>query len=296
MIDPLGNRFEQYRPQMRNVAYRMLGSFDDAEDAVQDAWLRLNRHNDDAIDNIGGWLATVVSRICFDLLRARRSKAEEPLEPGLPDFLVSRGANPEEEAVAVDSLGLAATIVLEALSPQSVLPSSFTICSQCRSRRSLRSSTARKWRRGSWRAGHGVAFARPSRRRRRSHNVAPSSPASCKPRETETSRSCSPYWIPTSCYAQTANRRCGAFEEPSPLRRRRLVSRASSYRWNRSSSTAVPGILAWLPDGKPLSVMGFVVDGDRIARMYVLSQPERLRHILARLPSIRHNTSTTEFT
>ncbi|HEY1429251.1 MAG TPA: sigma-70 family RNA polymerase sigma factor, partial [Candidatus Tumulicola sp.] len=117
MIDRLASGFERERPRLRNVAYRVLGSFDDADDAVQEAWLRLSRQNAAEIDNFAGWLTTVVSRICFDMLRTRRSKAEEPLEPVLPDFLVSRDPGPEEEVAAGDSLGLAATIVLETLSP-----------------------------------------------------------------------------------------------------------------------------------------------------------------------------------
>ena len=107
MTEWLARRFEEHRPHLRRVAYRMLGSFDDAEDAVQEAWLRLSRSESSGIANLGGWLTTVVSRICLDMLRSRRLKREDPLELTIPDFLVSREAGPEENAVLADSVGLA---------------------------------------------------------------------------------------------------------------------------------------------------------------------------------------------
>ncbi|HXM07583.1 MAG TPA: sigma-70 family RNA polymerase sigma factor, partial [Candidatus Acidoferrum sp.] len=117
MHDALASHFEAGRPRLRDIAYRILGSFHDADDAVQETWIRLSRQNPADIENVDGWLATVVARICVDVLRARRAKREESLETQLPDFIVSRESDPECAAVTADSLGLAATIVLESLTP-----------------------------------------------------------------------------------------------------------------------------------------------------------------------------------
>ncbi|WP_216207281.1 RNA polymerase sigma factor SigJ [Amycolatopsis aidingensis] len=117
--DLLARRFEEHRTQLRAVAYRMLGSLAEAEDAVQEAWLRLARSEAEEIDNLGGWLTTVVGRVCLDLLRARRKRREDPLEAGLPDPVVSMkdDTDPEAQALAADSVGLALLVVLESLNP-----------------------------------------------------------------------------------------------------------------------------------------------------------------------------------
>lgn len=115
----LAQRFEQNRDHLRAVAYRMLGSLSEAEDAVQEAWLRLNRIKADAIDNLGGWLTTVVARVCLDMLRARKSRREDELNEdsaGQP-IRHSSSPNPEQEAVLADSVGLAVMVVLDRLPP-----------------------------------------------------------------------------------------------------------------------------------------------------------------------------------
>src|SRR3982751_1664059 len=103
--DWLAERFEQQRPRLRAVAYRMLGSLAEADDAVQDAWLRLSRSDADGIDNLGGWLTTVVARECLHLLRSRRYRREEPFDAHLPDpVIVPDGdLDPEQEALLADS-------------------------------------------------------------------------------------------------------------------------------------------------------------------------------------------------
>jgi RNA polymerase sigma factor (sigma-70 family) len=110
--------FERHRPHLRAVAYRMLGSLTDADDVVQEAWLRLNR-SDASVENMRGWLTTVVARLSLDELRARRSRGEEPLAGRLPDLVVDRvdGIDPEHEALLADSVGLALLVVLETLTP-----------------------------------------------------------------------------------------------------------------------------------------------------------------------------------
>jgi RNA polymerase sigma-70 factor (ECF subfamily) len=118
-MDWLAQRFEQHRSRLRAVAYRMLGSMTDADDAVQDAWLRLSRSDTQAIDDLGGWLTTVVARECLHVLRSRRQRREEPLEGQLPDPIVipDGDLDPEQEALLADSVGLALLVVLESLTP-----------------------------------------------------------------------------------------------------------------------------------------------------------------------------------
>ncbi|WP_054056293.1 sigma-70 family RNA polymerase sigma factor [Alloactinosynnema sp. L-07] len=115
----LADRFEADRGHLRAVAYRMLGSLTEAEDAVQEAWLRLNRSDTTAVDNLGGWLTTVVGRVCLDMLRTRKSRREAPLDTSLPEPIVGQvdTIDPEHQAVLADSVGLALLVVLETLGP-----------------------------------------------------------------------------------------------------------------------------------------------------------------------------------
>jgi RNA polymerase sigma factor (sigma-70 family) len=117
--DSLAEQFEENRARLRAVAYRMLGSLSKAEDAVQEAWLRLSRSDTNGVENLGGWLTTVVGRVCLDMLRSRRSRREEPQGARVPDPIVSRadGIDPEHEALLSDSVGLALLVVLETLAP-----------------------------------------------------------------------------------------------------------------------------------------------------------------------------------
>jgi RNA polymerase sigma factor (sigma-70 family) len=117
--DWLSERFEEERPQLRRIAYRMLGTLDDADDAVQEAWLRLSRTDQSAVENLGAWLTTVVGRVSLDMLRARRARREEYVGSWLPEPIVTieGDSNPEEEALIADSVGLALMVVLETLSP-----------------------------------------------------------------------------------------------------------------------------------------------------------------------------------
>ena len=112
----LAERFEANRGHLRAVAYRMLGSASEADDAVQEAWLRLARSDADEIGNLGGWLTTVVARVCLDMLRSRKSKREEPLGPQVPEPAVS-SASTEQEAEMAESVGLAVLVVLQTLAP-----------------------------------------------------------------------------------------------------------------------------------------------------------------------------------
>src|SRR5213594_1115757 len=111
--DWMAEQFEAHRQRLRTVAYRMLGSQSEADDAVQETWLRLSRADTSGVENLGGWLTTVVGRVCLDMLRSRKSRREHPLDT----TVIEPAADPEHEAVMADSIGLALLVVLETLSP-----------------------------------------------------------------------------------------------------------------------------------------------------------------------------------
>src|ERR687890_1568204 len=117
--DWLTQRFQEHRPRLRALAYRMLGSTSEADDALQEAWMRLSRSNAAQIDNLQAWFVTVVGRVALNMLRSRKTRDEQPLEAHLPDPIVDRaeGIDPEHEALLADSLGLALLVVLETLTP-----------------------------------------------------------------------------------------------------------------------------------------------------------------------------------
>jgi RNA polymerase sigma factor (sigma-70 family) len=117
--DHLAERFEEHRSHLRAVAYRMLGSASEVDDAVQEAWLRLSRADATDIDNLGGWLTTVVARVCLDMLRSRQSRREGPFTPDAPEPVATgtHGSSPEQEALLADSVGLALLVVLDRLAP-----------------------------------------------------------------------------------------------------------------------------------------------------------------------------------
>ena len=115
----LTQRFEQHRSRLRAVAYRILGSLSEAEDAVQETWLRLTRADASQVENLGGWLTTIVARVSLNMLRARQRRPEEPLGPSVPRPVIepAEGTDPEHEALLADSVGLALLVVLETLTP-----------------------------------------------------------------------------------------------------------------------------------------------------------------------------------
>ncbi|HEY2130112.1 MAG TPA: RNA polymerase sigma factor SigJ [Streptosporangiaceae bacterium] len=121
MTEPewLAEGFEQNRTRLRAVAYRMLGSLAEADDAVQEAWLRLSRSDASGVENLGAWLTTIVARVCLNVLRSRKARREEPMGVHVPDPVISRagGTSPEDEALLADSVGLALQVVLETLTP-----------------------------------------------------------------------------------------------------------------------------------------------------------------------------------
>ena len=115
----LAERFDEHRARLKAVAYRMLGSLSEADDAVQETWLRLNRTDSNSVQNLGGWLTTVLGRVCLDMLRTRKSRREEPLGVHVPEPIVSHanGLDPEQAALLADSVGLALQVILDTLAP-----------------------------------------------------------------------------------------------------------------------------------------------------------------------------------
>jgi RNA polymerase sigma-70 factor, ECF subfamily len=283
MADWLAERFEENRPHLRGVAYRMLGSLDDADDAVQEAWLRLIRQERGSVENLAGWLTTVVARICVDMLRARQAKPEGPLDANIPDFIVSGDEGPEDEALMADSVGLALLVVLDSLTPGERL--AFV----------LHDMFAMPFGEIAPIVGRSPETARQlaSRARRRVEGATPPATGLGQRRAV------------VDKFIAAA--REGDFEglvavlDPDVVLRadrepalkgvrgaREVASMAAAFakvvqRMEPVMVNGTPGIVSWLPNGEPLSVMGFVVASDRIGEIYVISQPDRVRHLIANL-------------
>ncbi|AXK34124.1 RNA polymerase sigma factor SigJ [Streptomyces armeniacus] len=284
----LAERFEAHRTHLRAVAYRMLGSLTEADDAVQEAWLRLSRSDSGAVRNLGGWLTTVVGRVCLDMLRARTARREEPLDgrPSvhMPDPLIS-GADeldPEQQTLLADSVGLALLVVLETLSPAErlafVLHDLFGVPFEEIAPIVDRSPAA--------------ARQLASRARRRVRGQAPAPDADLE-RQREA----------VDAFLSAA--RDGDFDallavldpdvvlraDSGALRPAAVVHGASAVAGGavtmaQVARTARPalvngvaGVVATGQDGQPLSVLGFTVRDGRIVAIDVLADPERLARL-----------------
>ena len=283
MDDWLAQKFEENRPHLRAVAYRMLGSLGEADDAVQDAWLRLNRSDAQGIGNLGGWLTTVIGRVCLDMLRSRKSRREDSLDERLPDLILSREdqIDPEHETLIADSVGLALLVVLETLAPPERL--AFV----------LHDMFAEPFEEIAAIVGCSAVAARQlaSRARRRVRGAAP---------------------IPDVDLSQQrkvvdtflAAVRGGDFEallelldpdvllrsdripgELYEIRGARTVA-GQALMFSRLAQSVQPvlvngaaGIVSWLPGGQPFSVMGFIVRSNKIVEIDVLRDPARLSRL-----------------
>jgi RNA polymerase sigma factor (sigma-70 family) len=281
--DWLAQQFEANRTRLRAVAYRMLGSLSEADDAVQESWLRLSRSDAGGIENLGGWLTTVVARVCLNMLRSRQSRREEPLDIRVPDPIVSRadGIDPEHAALLADSVGLALLVVLETLSPAErlafVLHDMFAVPFDEIAPIVGRSRTA--------------ARQLASRARRRVQGSVSIADADL-PRQREV------------VDAFLAAARAGNFAAllavldpdvvlradrgPVPTGTSKMVRGAravaeGALTFARIAEFARPalvngalGIVSWLPGGRPLAVMGFTVRRARIVEIDILADPARL--------------------
>ncbi|MGH2831363.1 MAG: RNA polymerase sigma factor SigJ [Solirubrobacteraceae bacterium] len=280
----LARQFEECRPHLRAVAYRMLGSLSEADDAVQESWLRLSRSDAGEIENLGGWLTTVVARVSLNTLRSRRTRREEPFGPHLPDPIIDRadGTDPEHEALLADSVGLALLVVLETLTPAErlafVLHDMFSVPFDEIAPMLDRSPEAVRQ--------------LASRARRRVSGAAP-------PVDTDIDGQ------RRVVDAFLAASRGGDFDalvavlDPNVVLRADAGAMHSLSREIRGAETVasqalmfsrldlhmrpalvngVAGLVA-TKDGKPFSVMACTVRGDKIAEMDILADPERLRQL-----------------
>jgi RNA polymerase sigma factor (sigma-70 family) len=283
----LAGRFEEHRTHLRAVAYRMLGSLSEADDAVQEAWLRLSRSDANAIENLRAWLTTVVARVSLNVLRSRRSRREEPLDVDvhMPEPIVSHadGVDPEHEALLADSVGLALLVVLETLSPAErlafVLHDMFAVPFDEIAPMVGRTPTA--------------ARQLASRARRRVHG-APTVPDADLTRQRE---------VVDAFFAAARRgdfdalvavldpdivlRADGGTLRPDDTRvvhgaeqvaRRALMFAGLSPYVRPALVNGVAGVVV-APHGQPFSVMGFTVVGGRIVAIDALSDPERLREL-----------------
>ena len=291
MIDPmtdqdwLAERFEAHRPHLRGVAYRMLGSLSEADDAVQEAWIRLSRADTSDVANLRAWLTTVVGRVCLNLLRSRRGRREAPLDAHVPDPIVSPldGTDPEYEAILGDSIGLALLAVLDTLTPAErvafVLHDVFAVPFDDIAPIVGRSTDATRQ--------------LASRGRRRIHGA----PVPDTDLDGQ--------W--TVVEAFLAASRDGVFEQllavldPDVILRSEggdarprldqlvrgheaVASNALLFRnlaatASRTLVNGVPGGVVWSPDGSPFAVLAFTVAGGRIVSIDVLADPERLARL-----------------
>jgi RNA polymerase sigma-70 factor (ECF subfamily) len=280
----LAARFEEDRARLRGVAYRMLGSVAEAEDAVQEAWLRLSRSDADTVDNLSAWLTTVVGRISLNMLRSRGNRREEPLEGDVPGPVPSQGqgSDPEQEAVLADSVGLALLVVLDTLSPAErlafVLHDMFDLPFDeiapivGRSSEATRqlASRARRRVRGS---------EPPPRDLARQRRVVDAYLAAVRDGDFEgLVRVLDPEVVLT---ADAGSSPAGQLVE---MRGSDVVARAamaSSTRARYSAPALVEGSvgIVMAPRGQLFLVLSFTFDGDRITAIDVVSDPERLRHL-----------------
>jgi RNA polymerase sigma-70 factor (ECF subfamily) len=280
--DWLAEQFEAHRRHLRAVAYRMLGSVSDADDAVQEAWLRLSRSNPTRIDNLGGWLTTVVARVCLNMLKARTARREEPFGPQLPEPIVTEGdqLDPEQEALLADSVGLALLIVLETLTPAErlafVLHDMFAVPFDeiagivGRSPAAARQLASRARRRV-----RGVAV--PDADLRRQREVVDAFVAAAREGDFEALLAV----LDPNVVLRPDRVQPGG---PVELRGARAVAE-QALRFSRLAAHARPilvngaaGVVV-APEGEPASVLGFTVTDGKIVEIDVFASPERLRQL-----------------
>lgn len=284
----LATEFETHRSHLRAVAYRMLGSVTEADDVVQEAWLRLGRSDRADIRNLGGWLTTVVARLCLDALRSRSARREEPIGVHLPDPIISAadGPDPEQEAILADSVGMALLVVLETLSPAErlafVLHDVFAVPFDEIAPIVNRTPTATRQ--------------LASRARRRVQGSAPE-PNVDVARQNEVveaflaaSRSgdfdalvsiLDPDVVIRADFgsrAPTAGRASGVVRGAQAVAEQAMLFRHLAPGARRALVNGAPGAVVFV-NGRPYAVLGIIVRGDRIAEIDILADPERLARL-----------------
>ena len=282
----LAHEFESHRHHLKAVAYRMLGSLSDADDAVQEAWLRLTRRNAGGIANLGGWLTTGVARVCLDMLRARKSRREDSLGLRMPDPIISGedATDPAHETLLADSVGLALLVVLETLAPAErlafVLHDMFGVPFDEIASIVGRSSTA--------------ARQLASRARRRVHGAAkvPDADLSGQRKVVDAFLAAARAGDFDALLAVLdpdvvvrADRGAVSAGGTTELRGGRAVAQQALI-FSRLVQFARPvlvngaaGIVSWLPAGQPFSVMGFMIRGGKIVEINILADPKRVERL-----------------
>jgi RNA polymerase sigma factor (sigma-70 family) len=262
----------------------MLGSLDDADDAVQETWLRLSRTETSGIENLSGWLTTVVSRVCLDMLRSRHAKREEPFELNIPDFIVSHEGAPDDEVVRADSVGLALLVVLDTLTPAErlafVLHDMFALSFEEIAPIVGRSSAAaRQLASRARRRVRGAAL--PATNLERQREIVDAFVAAAHDGDFERLIAVLDPQVVLRADRDPASKgiRGAVAVAKQALAFSKLVQRTESVVVN-----GAPGVVSWRPDEKPMAVLGFVVAGGRIAEIYVISNPERVQQLIKYRP------------
>jgi RNA polymerase sigma factor (sigma-70 family) len=286
--DRLADRFEHHRGRLRGVAYRMLGSLSEADDAVQEAWLRLSRTDETGIDSLAAWLTTVTARVCLDMLRARESRREETLDGAplrLPDPIVSNattGPDPEQQALLADSVGLALLVVLETLAPAErlafVLHDMFGVPFDDiagivdRSPQAARqlASRARRRVRGAPRTSDADL---PTQRR-----IVDAFLAAAREGDFEGLVAVLDPDVVLRADAGAMSRLTREVRGAADVARGALSFAALASSGRPALVNGALGLVA-APEGRPFSVLGFTIAGERIVEIDVLADPERLRDL-----------------
>jgi RNA polymerase sigma-70 factor, ECF subfamily len=285
MEQDLTAQFEASRPRLQSVAYRMLGSLTEAEDAVQETWIRLNRSDAESIENLGGWLTTVLARVCLGMLRSRRTRPEQPLEHEEPE---PRGAGPDEEAVLADMLGPALLLVLDTLGPSErlafVLHDLFAVPFDDiapilgRSPAAARQMASRARRRV-----HNSDEVASSNRRRQQEVVDAFLAASRHGDFEALVALLDPDAVlradRSAVEEAAANRSRGAPLLAPEVRGARAVATALSGRATAAALALIEGApgAVWAPGGRPRAVFAFHVIGDTIAEIEIVTDPAVVR-------------------
>ncbi len=278
----LTERFEANRSHLRAVAYRMLGSLSEADDAVQESWLRLSRSDTSGVENLGGWLTTVVARVCLDMLRSRKSRREEPLGAHVPEPIVSRedGADPEHEALLADSVGLALLVVLETLAPAEriafVLHDMFDLPFDeiapivGRSPTAARQLASRARRRVQ---GAGTVSAADLTRQR---EVVDAFLAASRGGDFDALLA-----VLDPDVVLRADRAAVQMGASAEVRGAAAVAETFSRRAQAAQPALVNGAvgLVWAPRGRPRVVFGFTITHGKIVEIDLIADPERLRQL-----------------
>lgn len=279
--DWLAERFEENRRRLRGVAYRMLGSVDEAEDAVQEAWLRLGRSDTSGVENLGGWLTTVIARVCLDMLRTRKSRREEPMGAHPPE-IVSRedGIDPEYEALLADSVGLALLVVLETLAPAErvafVLHDMFDVpFEEIASIVGRSPGAARQLASRARRRVQGAATA-PDADRTRQREVVDAFLAASRGGDFDALLAVlDPDVVLRADHAAV---QVGASKE---VRGAAAVAATFSRRARAARPALVNGAvgLVWAPGGRPRVVFGFTITRGKIVEISLIADPDRVRQL-----------------